>query len=82
VASPVTMPSFVSHLANLMGRYRAYEHRQSLMIPNEYMLSNRGVYPQAAYDFSNQGTDLSQAPDPVREALFSILKAGGGFFRG
>ena len=85
MASPITIPGFVQHLADLYDRMQAYHQMQNRLIPNEYALSNTGVYPGAAYDFARHGTDLSgvQFQNPgALAALVAILRSGQGLFRG
>jgi len=82
LASPITIPGFVDHLADAFARWRAYEQQNSRQMANEFALAGQHVYPGAAYDFARHGTNLTNANPDALAALIAILRSGGGWIRG
>jgi len=83
VASPITVPGFVGHLAGMMGRLRAYEQMNSRQMANQFALSGQGnIYPGADYDFARGGVNLGNINPDLRQALISIIQSGHGWIRG
>lgn len=68
------MPDFLQALVDAFQRARAYEHKNSLRMQNEFALSGTGApIASNAHALAMHGVDLGRSPEGVKQAIIAML---------